>query len=88
MVIWVVEFPSEEYKIKYKGFLPNATFGPGEKLHQPNFALALYEFWAIYFISAIFWLLFAQKIAPMKKLPKICIRPIFMEFFEKLMKFP
>jgi hypothetical protein len=32
----------------YRGFLPNATFGPGEKLHWPNFALAKYL--AIYFI--------------------------------------
>ena len=26
--------------LQYKGSLPNATFGPGEKSHQPNFASA------------------------------------------------
>ena len=31
---------------------------------------ALCEFWAIYFISAIFWLFFAQKIALMKEVAR------------------
>ena len=29
--------------LKYREFLPNATFGPGKKSHQPNFALAKYS---------------------------------------------
>ena len=39
------------------------TFGPGEIVQ-----FALSEFWAIYFISAIFWLFFAQKIALMNEI--------------------
>ena len=35
-------------KCKYRGFLPNATFGSGKKSHQPNFALAKYLVYAIF----------------------------------------
>ena len=40
---------------KYRGFLPNATFGPGKKSHQPNFALGKYLANAIFgqFISLL-----------------------------------
>ena len=40
---------------KYRGFLPNATFGPWEETHQPNFALAQYL--VIYFITEIIQIL-------------------------------
>ena len=53
-------------KLMYRGSLPYATFGSGKKVAWAKY-LPHANFRLFYFISAIFWLFFDQKIALLKQ---------------------